>query len=95
MFGYVPAPCEEEVYRDSRFKETLCDAVRSLEVGSAWDLHTSMGPLIRAPSGALETGLKELEPGESWAVMPRRLEDNPCLYSPGIKWDVRPGVSPT
>ena len=82
---------EEEVYRDSRFKETLCDAVRSLEVGSAWDLHTSMGPLIRAPSGALETGLKELEPGESWAVMPRRLEDNPCLYSPGIKWDVRPG----
>ena len=82
---------EEEVYRDSRFRETLCDAVRSLEVGSAWDLHTSMGPLIRAPSGVLETGLKELEPGESWAVMPRRLEDNPCLYSPGIKWDVRPG----
>ena len=82
---------EEEVYRDPRFKETLCDAVRSLEVGSAWDLHTRMGPLIRAPSGALETGLKELEPGESWAVMPRRLEGNPCLYSPGVKWDVRPG----
>jgi len=82
---------EEEVYRDPRFKETLCDAVRSLEVGSAWDLHTRMGPLIRPPSGALETGLKELEPGESWAVMPRRLQDNPCLYSPGIKWDVQPG----
>ena len=29
--------------------------------------------------------------GESWAIMPRNLEDNPCLYSPGIKWDVAPG----
>ena len=82
---------EEEVYRDSKFKETLCDAVRSMEVGSAWDLHTRMGPLIRPPADALETGLKELEPGESWAVMPRPLDDNPCLYSPGIKWDVQPG----
>ncbi|MFP6693852.1 MAG: aldehyde dehydrogenase family protein, partial [Pirellulales bacterium] len=43
------------------------------------------------PSGALERGLKELEPGESWAVIPRRDEHNPNLYSPGIKWDVRPG----
>ena len=82
---------EEEVYRDPKFKATLCDAVSSLEVGSAWDLRNRMGALIRPPSGALETGLKELEPGESWAVMPRPLEGNPCLYSPGVKWDVRPG----
>ena len=82
---------EEEVYRDPKFRETLCDAVRSLEVGSAWDLHNRMGPLIRLPEGALESGLKELEPGESWAVMPRPLEDNPCLWSPGVKWDVQPG----
>ncbi|MDE2927255.1 MAG: bifunctional proline dehydrogenase/L-glutamate gamma-semialdehyde dehydrogenase [Acidobacteriota bacterium] len=82
---------EEETCRDPKFKETLCDAVRSLEVGSAWDRRNRMGPLIRPPSGALERGLKELEPGESWAVMPRRMEDNPCLYSPGVKWDVRPG----
>ena len=82
---------EEEVYRDPKFRETLCDAVRSLEVGPAWDLHNRMGPLIRPPEGALETGLKELEPGESWAVMPRPLEGNPCLWSPGVKWDVQPG----
>jgi RHH-type proline utilization regulon transcriptional repressor/proline dehydrogenase/delta 1-pyrroline-5-carboxylate dehydrogenase len=50
-----------------------------------------MGPLIRPPDGALETALKELEPGESWAVMPKRLEKNPCLYSPAVKWGVRPG----
>ena len=82
---------EEETYQDPKFKETLCDAVRSLEVGSAWDLRNRMGPLIRPPSGALERGLKELEPGESWAVMPRRMDDNPCLYSPGVKWDVQSG----
>ena len=82
---------EEETCRDPKFKETFCDAARSLEVGSAWDLRNRMGPLIRPPSGSLERGLKELEPGESWAVMPRRMDDNPCLYSPGVKWDVRPG----
>ena len=79
------------MYRDPKFRETLCDAVRSLEVGPAWDLRNRMGPLIRPPEGALETGLKELEPGESWAVMPRPLEGNPCLWSPGVKWDVQPG----
>ncbi len=82
---------EEEVYEDSRFRQALCDAVRSLPVGSAWELRNVMGPLIRPPGEALEKGLKELEVGEHWAVMPRRLEDNPNLYSPGVKWNVRPG----
>ncbi len=82
---------EEELYRDSRFRETLVDAVTSLEVGSAWKLSTKIGPLIRPPADALLRGLKELEPGETWAVMPRTAEDNPCLVSPGIKWDVQPG----
>ncbi len=82
---------EEEVYHDQRFRHALLDAVSSIEVGSAWRLSTKMGPLIRPPADALLRGLKELEPGESWAVMPRNLQDNPCLYSPGIKWDVAPG----
>ena len=52
---------------------------------------TKIGPLIRPPSGALETGLKELEPGEEWAVMPRlHVDDNPHLVSPGVKWGVQP-----
>lgn len=82
---------DEEVYRDKKFREGLIDAVRSLKVGSAWDLKTKMGPLIRPPEGALLRGIKELEPGESWLVMPRSSEENPCLYTPGVKWDVRPG----
>ena len=82
---------EEEVYHDAEFRDRLCDAVESLQVGSAWQLHSKIGPLIRPPSGELEKALKELEPGESWAVMPRlHVDDNPHLVSPGVKWDVQP-----
>jgi RHH-type proline utilization regulon transcriptional repressor/proline dehydrogenase/delta 1-pyrroline-5-carboxylate dehydrogenase len=82
---------EDEVYRDAKFRETLIDAVDSLAVGSAWQLHTKMGPLINRPSGDLERGLKELEPGESWALMPRLgIDGNAALVSPGIKWNVAP-----
>jgi RHH-type proline utilization regulon transcriptional repressor/proline dehydrogenase/delta 1-pyrroline-5-carboxylate dehydrogenase len=82
---------EAEVYDDPGFKETLCDAVRSLGVGSAWSLDTRVGPLIQPPAGALENALKELEVGESWAVLPRNIDENPCLYSPAVKWGVSPG----
>jgi RHH-type proline utilization regulon transcriptional repressor/proline dehydrogenase/delta 1-pyrroline-5-carboxylate dehydrogenase len=98
-FGHAGQKCsatsllilEREIYQDEDFRRALCDAVESLPVGSAWDLATVMGPLIRPPRGPLERALKELEAGESWAVRPRRLEDNPCLWSPGIKWGVTPG----
>ncbi len=86
---------EREVYQDEQFRKMFCDAVESLVVGSAWDLATRVGPLIRPPSDVLEIGLKELEPGEAWAVRPRlHVDGNPNLVSPGVKWDVRPD-SPT
>ena len=81
---------EDEVYEDADFKRALCDAVSSIEVGSAWQLKTKMGPLIRPAKGVLERGLKELEEGESWAVMPHLDEGNPCLITPAVKWGVRP-----
>ncbi len=83
---------ESEVYHDRKFRELLVDAVESLEIGSAWELPTKVGPLIRPPSGDLERGLKELEPGESWAVRPSfHIDDNPHLVGPGVKWGVLPG----
>jgi RHH-type proline utilization regulon transcriptional repressor/proline dehydrogenase/delta 1-pyrroline-5-carboxylate dehydrogenase len=82
---------ESEVYHDAKFRAQFCDAVESLRVGSAWDLATKIGPLIRPPSGELESALKELEPGEEWAVMPRlHVDGNPHLVSPGVKLGVRP-----
>ncbi|HND53989.1 MAG TPA: proline dehydrogenase family protein, partial [Pirellulaceae bacterium] len=82
---------EAEIYDDPAFKHVLCDAVRSLRVGPADDLAARVGPLIRPPSGDLEVALKTLEPGETWAVMPRQIGDNPRVWSPGVKYGVTPG----
>lgn len=82
---------EREVYEDPHFKQMLCDAASSIIVGSAGDLPTRMGPLIRPPDGELESALKTLEPGESWALMPHCSAENRCLWSPGIKWGVARG----
>jgi RHH-type proline utilization regulon transcriptional repressor/proline dehydrogenase/delta 1-pyrroline-5-carboxylate dehydrogenase len=82
---------EAEVYDDPKFKATLCDAIESLEISSAWNLSTKMGPTIHAPEGDLERAQKELEDGETWAVMPRRHANNPCLWTPGLKWGVQVG----
>lgn len=81
---------EEEIFHDKAFRMQLVDAIESLKVGSAWDFGSKLGPLVRPPEGDLLRGLKELEHGESWAVMPRKLEENPCLYSPGMKWNTQP-----
>ena len=98
-FGHAGQKCsatsllilEEEVYNDEGFKRALCDAANSVPVSSAWEKQTLIGPLIRPPGEDLERGLKELEPGEKWAVMPKKLDGNPGLYTPGIKWNVQPG----
>lgn len=82
---------EAEVYDNPEFKRSLCDAIESIHVGSAWDAHTRMGPMIRPPSGDLEMALKVLEPGEEWALMPRCVDGNPGLWTPGVKYGVRPG----
>jgi RHH-type proline utilization regulon transcriptional repressor/proline dehydrogenase/delta 1-pyrroline-5-carboxylate dehydrogenase len=98
-FGHAGQKCsatsllilEAEVFNDPDFRRGLCDAIQSLEVGPASDMKTRLGPLIRPPADVLETGLKELEPGESWALMPHISEDNPHLVTPGVKWGVQPG----
>jgi RHH-type proline utilization regulon transcriptional repressor/proline dehydrogenase/delta 1-pyrroline-5-carboxylate dehydrogenase len=82
---------EGELYDDVEFRRGLCEAAQSIQVGSAWELDTKMGPLIRPPSGDLETALKTLEPGEEWALMPQPVDGNPNLWTPGIKYGVRPG----
>jgi RHH-type proline utilization regulon transcriptional repressor/proline dehydrogenase/delta 1-pyrroline-5-carboxylate dehydrogenase len=82
---------QAEVYDDPGFRGALCEAVQSMKVGSAWELDTRMGPVIKPPSGDLETALKVLEPGEEWAVMPEPVDRNPCLWTPGVKYGVQPG----
>ncbi|MFP5212027.1 MAG: aldehyde dehydrogenase family protein, partial [Acidobacteriota bacterium] len=82
---------EREVYEDENFKRALIDGAKSLKAGSAWDFANKVGPVIRPPSGDLERGLTQLEPGESWALKPQNIDGNPHLWTPGIKWGVQPG----
>lgn len=81
---------EKEVYEDRRFKEQLIDAARSYSVGSVWHFENKMGPLIHPPKGDLKRALTQLEPGESWALKPENIDNNPCMWTPGIKWGVQP-----
>ncbi len=82
---------EREVYEDDSFRRRLADAAASFRTGSAWDFSSRMGPLVRPPQGVLQEALLRLDPGESWDPPPRRLGDNPQLWTPGIRWGVRPG----
>ena len=100
-FGHAGQKCsatsllllEAEVYDDPDFQRLLVDATQSWMVGSAWQMHSRLNPLITPPAGALEEALKTLETGESWALLPEASPDNPRLWSPGIKYGVSPGLS--
>jgi RHH-type proline utilization regulon transcriptional repressor/proline dehydrogenase/delta 1-pyrroline-5-carboxylate dehydrogenase len=98
-FGHCGQKCsavslailEAEVYDDPHFRRHLRNAVASLKMGPSWHLSTKINPLIHEPKGVLKRGLTMLEPGEEWLLEPKVDEQNPCLWSPGIKLGVRPG----
>jgi RHH-type proline utilization regulon transcriptional repressor/proline dehydrogenase/delta 1-pyrroline-5-carboxylate dehydrogenase len=98
-FGHAGQKCsatsllllEQEVFDDPHFRAALADAVESIQVGSAWELATSMGPLITPPGKELTRGMKTLEDDESWLVVPEHVVGNPNLYRPGVKWNIRSG----
>ncbi len=73
-----------------RFRRQLVDAVESLPVGTPSDPRAKMGPVIEPATGKLLDGLTRLEPGESWLVEPRQLDDEGRLWSPGVRDGVRP-----
>ena len=82
---------EKEVYEDESFKSHLVDAAKSFRTGSVWNFENRMGPLIKPPEGALSRAITQLEPGEEWALEPKMIGDHPSMWTPGVKWGVRPG----
>ena len=82
---------EREVFEDEEFKDKLRDAVESLYVGSVWELHTRIPPVIRIPSGKIRIARRQLQAGEEWLVPPAVSSVNPRLLSPAVKWNIRPG----
>ena len=98
-FGHAGQKCsatslalvQKEVYDNPRFMEQLKDAAESLHVAGAWDTSATVTPVIRPPDEFLTRGLENLDEGESWLLEPQMLEDNPCLWRPGIRIGVKPG----
>ncbi|MGE9807935.1 bifunctional proline dehydrogenase/L-glutamate gamma-semialdehyde dehydrogenase [Janibacter sp. G1551] len=98
-FGHAGQKCSAaslgilvgSVGTSDRFRRQLIDAVRSLAVGWPIDLGATMGPVIEEPHGKLRRALTTLEPGETWLVEPKQLDDTGRLWSPGLKDGVRPG----
>jgi RHH-type proline utilization regulon transcriptional repressor/proline dehydrogenase/delta 1-pyrroline-5-carboxylate dehydrogenase len=82
---------ENEVYEDEHFKDQLVDAAKSFQTGSAWQFRNKMGPLVNQPDEDLRRAMTTLEPGETWALKPENIDDNPYMWTPGIKYDVSAG----
>ncbi len=85
------AVLEKAVYDDPHFRHHLKDAVESLKVGPAWDLTSKIGPLIHSPDEKLFRALTTLEEGEEWLVKPKPCDNNPNLWTPGVKLGVKEG----
>lgn len=82
---------EEEVYDDPDFRRQLRDAAASLHVGPAIDARSVVTPLILSTSEKLIRGLTTLDEGEEWLLKPVQDQNDPALWSPGIKLGVKPG----
>ena len=74
-----------------RFHRQLLDAVESLVVDHPTNPAAQMGPVIEAPGEKLTRGLTQLESGQRWHLVPKRLDDTGRLFSPGIRSGIRPG----
>ena len=74
-----------------RFHNQLIDMVKSLHIGYPQDLGIQMGPVVELPGEKLLRGLTQLEPGQTWAVKPKKLDDSGKLWSPGVRAGVEPG----
>lgn len=82
---------EAPVYDSPHFRQQLRDAAASLTVGNAWDLASKVVPLIAPANSMLQRALTMLEAGEEWLLEPKQDNQNPQLWSPGIKLGVAAG----
>ena len=98
-FGHAGQKCSAaslgilvgSVYDSKRFRRQLLDAASSMIVDWPTNMRADMGPLTELPSDKLERALTTLEPGESWLLKPKQLDDSGRLWTPGIKEGVKPG----
>jgi|TARA_B110000881_G_scaffold221294_1_gene249945 RHH-type proline utilization regulon transcriptional repressor/proline dehydrogenase/delta 1-pyrroline-5-carboxylate dehydrogenase len=97
-FGHAGQKCsaaslaiiEADVYDNRSFIRQLRDAAASLKVGPSWDPTSIVTPMIHKPDASLSRAQTTLDENETWLLEPQMVDDNPCLWSPGIKMGVEP-----
>lgn len=83
---------EKELYDDEKFKESLKEAVESLQTGTVWDFKNRIGTLSNLPAGNLKKSLTYLDEGEEWLVEPSFADDdNPYMMKPSVRWGTKNG----
>ncbi|MBI4899232.1 MAG: bifunctional proline dehydrogenase/L-glutamate gamma-semialdehyde dehydrogenase, partial [Actinobacteria bacterium] len=98
-FGHAGQKCSAaslvvlvgSVATSERFRRQLVDAVSAYTVGMPWEASSRIGPLIGPADGKLLRALTSVEPGQSWLVEPKRLDEAGTLWRPGIRLGVQPG----
>ena len=81
---------EKELYEDKDFKNTLKEAVESLQTGSVWDFSNRIGTLANLPAGELKKSLIYLDDGEEWLVAPNYVDKgNPYMLTPSVRWGTK------
>ncbi|WP_307996537.1 bifunctional proline dehydrogenase/L-glutamate gamma-semialdehyde dehydrogenase [uncultured Bacteroides sp.] len=80
---------ERSVYEDENFQSKLKDAATSLKIGSVWNAGNVVGPMITNKNDKLLQAFN-LEPGESWLVPPRFIDEKEYMLAPTVKWGVKP-----
>ncbi|MDA3908821.1 MAG: bifunctional proline dehydrogenase/L-glutamate gamma-semialdehyde dehydrogenase [Sulfurimonas sp.] len=81
---------EKELFYDANFKQTLKEAVESLQTGSVWDFSNRIGTLANLPSGELKKSLTYLDEGEEWLVEPTYVDKgNPYMLKPSVRWGTK------
>lgn len=82
---------EEEVYNDKNFLNMLCEATKSLNVGSVWDFKNVLGTLSGSKNKNLDRAIDMLEDGEVWLLKPKFLNKEKTIITPGIKIGTKKG----
>ena len=81
---------EKELYEDKDFKQTLKEAVESLQTGSVWDFSNRIGTLANLPAGELKKSLIYLDDAEEWLVAPNYVDKgNPYMLTPSVRWGTK------
>lgn len=80
-----------QAYRSARLRHQILDGAASLRVGQPSDLRSQMGPLVEPASGKLLDALTRVDPGQTWALEPMRIDAEGRFWSPGVRAGVKPG----